>query len=80
MDLIDQGIVRSLWGIHHVDWFYLGFEEASRGILLMWDRRVVERIEVAMGHFSVSCKFQNVFDQKEWAFSGVYGPNIFFDK
>ena len=25
--------------------------------------------------FSVSCKFKNVGDHFEWAFSGVYGPN-----
>ena len=55
LDLITRGIVQSLWGIHHVDWVYLGFEGASGGILLMWDRRVVEKIDEAMGLFSVSC-------------------------
>ena len=29
-----------------------------------------------MGHFSVSCKFKNVGDQFEWAFTSVYGPNL----
>ena len=29
-----------------------------------------------MGHFSVSCKFKNVSDQFEWAFTGEYGPNL----
>ena len=73
---IDRGIVHSLWGIHHVDWLYLGSEGASGGILMMWDRRVVARIDSAMGHFSISCKFRNVLDQRDWDFSGVYGPNI----
>uniref|UniRef100_A0A2N9II99 Uncharacterized protein n=1 Tax=Fagus sylvatica TaxID=28930 RepID=A0A2N9II99_FAGSY len=76
LDFIDRGVVRSLWGIHHVDWLYLGSEGASGGILLMWDRRVVEKIDSAVGHYSMSCKFQNVLDHKEWAFSGVYGPHI----
>ena len=31
----------------------------------MWDRRVVEKVEEAVGHFSVSCKFKNVGDQFE---------------
>lgn len=35
LDMVDRGIVRSLWGIHHVDWMYLGFDEALGGILLM---------------------------------------------
>ena len=42
----------------------------------MWDRRVVEKVEEAVRYFSVSCKFKNVGDQFEWAFTGVYGPNL----
>ncbi len=41
----------------------------------MWDNRVVERVEEAVGTFSISCKFRNVSSGFEWAFSGVYGPN-----
>jgi exonuclease III len=74
MDIITRGMARSLWGIHHLDWVYLGSEGASGGILLMWDRRVVEKIDEAIGLFSVSCKFKCVEEQNEWAFSGVYGP------
>ena len=55
---------------------YLGSDGASGGILLMWDRRVVEKVEEVVGHFSVSCKFKNVDDRFEWAFTGVYGPNL----
>ena len=29
----------------------------------MWDRRVVEKMDKAVGHFSVSCKFKNVGDK-----------------
>uniref|UniRef100_A0A2N9HZL3 Endonuclease/exonuclease/phosphatase domain-containing protein n=1 Tax=Fagus sylvatica TaxID=28930 RepID=A0A2N9HZL3_FAGSY len=47
---------------------------ALRGILLMWDRRVVEKVDEAVGLFSVSCKFRCVADQYDWAFLGVYGP------
>jgi hypothetical protein len=73
LDLITRGIVRSLWGIHHVDWSYLGSEGASGGILLMWDHRVLEKVDEAVEHFSLSCKFRCVADNYEWAFSGVYG-------
>ena len=69
-------MVRSIWSCPYVDWLYLGSVGASGGILLMWDRRVVEKVEEAVGHFSVSCKFKNVGDQFEWAFTGVYGPNL----
>ncbi len=36
---------------------------------------MVERVEEAVGTFSISCKFRNVSSSFEWAFSGVYGPN-----
>jgi hypothetical protein len=63
-----------------VDWLYLGSEGASGGIILMWGRWVVEKINEAVGLFSVSCKFRCVEDQYEWAFSGVYGPQSDRDK
>ena len=40
----------------------------------MWDRRVVEKLEEAVGNFSISCRFKNVSDHFEWAFTGIYGP------
>ena len=49
------------------------------GVLVMWDRKVVE-IKEAVGRFSVTCRFKNVVDQFEWAFIGVYGPNFDRDK
>ena len=63
-----------------MDWLYLGSVGASGGVLLMWDNRVVEKLEEAVGHFSVSCKFKNVVDQFVWAFTGVYGPNCDRDR
>ena len=74
LDLVTKGLVRNIWGVHHVDWLYLGSSGASGGILLMWDTRVMEKIEDAVGVFSVSCKFRSVITHQEWAFSGVYGP------
>ena len=58
-----------------MDWLYLGSVGASSGILLMWDNRVVDKVEEVVGRFSVSCKFKNVVDHCDWAFTGVYGPN-----
>jgi len=42
----------------------------------MWDRRVVEKIEVCGGEYVVACSFRNVEDDSTWAFAVVYGPNI----
>ena len=76
LEWITRVIVRSIWGCSYVDWLYLGSDGASGGILLMWDRRVVEKVEEVVGHFTVSCKFKNVGDQFEWAFTSVCGPNL----
>ena len=76
LELITKAIVRSLWRCHHVDWMFLRSNGASGGILLMWDKRLVEKIEDAVGSFSVSCKFKNVVDQNVWMYRGVYGPNV----
>ena len=76
LKLITNTIVRSLWRCHHVDWMFLGSNGASGGILLMWDKRLVEKVEDAVGSYYVSCKFKNVSDQKIWMYSGVYGPNV----
>ena len=51
MELITKAMIRSLWRGQHVDWSYLGSCGASRGMLLMWDTRVVNKMEEAMGRF-----------------------------
>ena len=60
LELITSAIVRSLWRCHHVYWMFLGSNGASGGILLMWDKRCVKKLEDAVGIYSVSCKFKNV--------------------
>jgi hypothetical protein len=37
--------VHIVWGYHHMDWCFLGSRGTFGGILLMWDKRVVEKIE-----------------------------------
>ena len=80
MELITRREIRSLWGCQHLNWLYLGSIGASGGVLVMWDRRMVEKIDEAVGRFSISCKFKNVVDHFVWAFTGVYGPNSDCDR
>ena len=60
MESITRAVIRSLWRGQHVDWSYLGSCGASRGVLLMWDTRVVNKVEEPVGRFSVSCRFTSV--------------------
>ncbi|RVW12426.1 LINE-1 reverse transcriptase-like [Vitis vinifera] len=44
------------------------------GILICWDKRTLEILEMEMGQFTISCRLRNVEDGKTWIFTGVYGP------
>jgi hypothetical protein len=54
---------------------HVAFVGALGGILLMWDRRAVSKVDVCLGNFVAACSFRNVDDGLEWAFAGTYGPN-----
>lgn len=47
--------------------------------MLTWDRRLVEKNE-CLGEFTIACSFRNVVDNFVWAFVGVYGPNVDYDR
>ena len=50
-------------GLSLCKWLYLDSEGASSGILIMGDaRRMVEKVEEAIGLYLVSCRFRNVGD------------------
>jgi hypothetical protein len=40
----------------------------------MWDKRVVEKVYLYIGTFSISCSWKGVADGFEWFGTGVYGP------
>jgi hypothetical protein len=62
MESISNGFVQSLWGCLYVDWCHVDSRGASGGILLMWNRRAVSRIDTCMGRFMGACLFKNVDD------------------
>ena len=43
--------------------------------MLIWDKRVFEKLDVIVGQFSVSVLLRGVVDDFVWACIGVYGPN-----
>ena len=58
-----------------MDWVALDAVQTAGGVLIMWDRRVLEKVEVLVGSFSVSVQWKGVEDGFTWACSGVCGPN-----
>jgi hypothetical protein len=63
-----------------VDWCYMGASGVSGEILLMWDRRVVEKVEECVGIYTIACFLRNTVNNVVWAFGGVYGPNDDVDR
>ena len=45
-----------------MDWVALDAVQTAGGVLLMWDRRVLERSECLVGSFSVSVQWREVGD------------------
>ena len=55
------------------DWKALEAKGTTGGILLFWDRRKLDLVEVETSLFSIVCPFKIVEDRFQWAFTGVYG-------
>ena len=68
LELISIRVISSLWGCPYVDWCFMAANGAVGGILLMWDKRVVTRLDMEVGECVVACTFKNVMDGFEWAF------------
>ena len=47
---------------------------APGGIMIFWDNRVLELLELERGVYSISGCFRNVEDGFIWVFTGVYRP------
>ena len=65
LEAVSRGTIQSLWRSQYVDWLCLDSLGASGGILIMWDSRVVEKVDEAMGHFSLFCRFKVVLSSFE---------------
>ena len=67
-------MARSLGAGRFSEWVSVDASGSAGGILLMWDKRILEVSETVCGSFTVSCSFRNVEDGFHWIFTGVYGP------
>ena len=72
---MDRQLISNLWSYPYVDWVALDADQIAGGVLMMWDRRALEKLEVMVGQFSVSIRRQGLGDGFIWACSRVYGPN-----
>ena len=59
-----------------MDWVALDADQTAGGVLIMWDRRVLKKLEVLVGLFSASVQCKGVEDGFIWACSGVFMAQI----
>ena len=67
-------VARSLGVGRNYHWRALDAEGTAGGILLFWDKKIMELVDSEIGLFSISCLFKMVEGGVIWMFSGVYGP------
>jgi len=48
---MDRQMVSSLWSYPYVDWVALNADQTTGGVLILWDGRVLEKLEVLVGTF-----------------------------
>jgi exonuclease III len=75
LDKVDGRVIHSIWGNRFAGWEVLNAVNTAGGVLLLWDKRVVNRVDSKVGTFSVSCQWKSLIDGFEWVGTGVYGPN-----
>ena len=75
-----SGIVRSLGVGRCLEWGAMNSRGATRVVVVFWDNRVLQMVEMEVSKYSVSCCFKNCKDGFFWIFTGVYGPTLKLDR
>ena len=70
---MSEGLVRSLGTGRFLDWGALDAYGPAGGLLICWDKRILEVLEMEVGNFPISCRLRNV-EELVWIFTSVYGP------
>ena len=73
---MNMQLARSLGVGRFSEWVAVDASGSAGGILLIWDKRILEVNETVCGSFTASCSFRNVEDGFHWIFTGVYGPGL----
>ncbi|KAL6343127.1 hypothetical protein AAG906_019670 [Vitis piasezkii] len=73
---MSKGIISSLGVGRYLEWGAVDSRGAAGGIVVFWDNRVLDLVDIQKGVFSISCIFKNSEDGFMWMFTGVYGPTL----
>ncbi|RVW44884.1 hypothetical protein CK203_109634 [Vitis vinifera] len=73
---MSQGVIHSLGVGRFLGWGAVNARGAAGGMVVFWDKRVLELVGLEVGIFSISCRFKNCEDGFMWFFTRVYGPTM----
>ncbi|RVX06893.1 hypothetical protein CK203_015021 [Vitis vinifera] len=73
---MSQGVIHSLGVGRFLGWGAVNARGAAGGVVVFWDKRVLELVGLEVGIFSISCRFKNCEDGFMWFFTGIYGPTL----
>ena len=59
---MSEGLLRSLGTGRFLDWGALDAYGSAGGLLICWDKRTLEVLEMEVGNFSISYRLRNVED------------------
>ena len=68
-----MGFVRSLGVGRHLNYSAINSRGVTKDIMVFWDNRAFELIDLEEGEHSISCCFKNCVDGVVWVFTNVYG-------
>lgn len=66
---------RQIWGNRWVDWAEPKSCGTRGGIIILWDRRRWNCLEVHKGTFSISSILESTQEEFRWCFTRIYGPH-----
>uniref|UniRef100_A0A2N9GE45 Reverse transcriptase domain-containing protein n=1 Tax=Fagus sylvatica TaxID=28930 RepID=A0A2N9GE45_FAGSY len=76
LDKVDWKVIQSIWGNRYAGWVVLNAEHTAGGVLLLWDKRVLELIDSKVGMMSGLTFGMNYW---KFIFSGHYRWCVFGD-
>uniref|UniRef100_A0A2N9GFV8 Reverse transcriptase domain-containing protein n=1 Tax=Fagus sylvatica TaxID=28930 RepID=A0A2N9GFV8_FAGSY len=74
LNKVDWKVIQSIWGNRFAGWEAFNADHTAGGVLLLWDKWVLELTASKVSTFSVSCCWKGLIDGFEWVGTGVYGP------
>ena len=74
VQVMSDRVVSSLGSGRFLDWKALDACSSAGGILICWDKRVLDLLEWEERQFSLSCRFRIVDNGVIWVITSVYGP------